>query len=153
MILQAAAPDARGGEIFALEMGEQFNLLKMARELIRLSGFIPEEEIPIAIVGLRAGEKLSEELVGPDEVMECSPIDKVLQLRALTPPDPDRLMSQVTELGTRAMRGDGSSVIDLLCTIVPTFQPGPLLNDGPDRTVRLPQVARPLRNGSRGRRG
>jgi len=133
LILQAAAL-MRGGEIFALEMGEQINLLKMARDLIRLSGFIPEEEIAIAIVGLRAGEKLGEELVGPDEVMECSPIDKVLQLRAVTPLDPDRLMSQVTELGTRAMRGDGSAVIDLLCTIVPTFQPGPLLKDGPDRT-------------------
>jgi FlaA1/EpsC-like NDP-sugar epimerase len=126
LILQAAAV-MRGGEIFALEMGEQINLLKMARDLIRLSGFIPDDEIPIEIVGLRAGEKLSEELVGPDEVMEPSLVDKVLQLRAMTPPDPDLVTLQVAELGKRAIHGDRMGVIRVLCTIVPTFHPGPVL--------------------------
>jgi len=132
LILRAATV-TRGGEIFALEMGEQINLLKMARDLIRLSGFIPDEEIAITITGLRPGEKLSEELVGPDEHMECSPIEKILQLRAVTPPDPMTLLTEVTDLSTFALRGDPRLVIDQLCRIVPTFQPGELLIQSSNR--------------------
>jgi FlaA1/EpsC-like NDP-sugar epimerase len=127
LILQAAAV-ARGGEIFALEMGEQINLLAMARELIRLSGFVPDEEIQIVFTGLRPGEKLSEELVGPEEEREGAPVDKVLQLRVNEADDPAILLSQVTALGTLAVRGDVPAVIDTLCAIVPTFRPGALLS-------------------------
>jgi FlaA1/EpsC-like NDP-sugar epimerase len=144
-LILLAASVTRGGETFALEMGEQINLLKMARDLIRLSGFIPEEEIAITITGLRPGEKLSEELVGPDEHLECSPIDKILQLRPVAPPDPVRLLTQVTELGMLALRGDTRAVVDCLCRIVPTFQPGHLLAHGTerDRPVTVSPTAAP----------
>jgi FlaA1/EpsC-like NDP-sugar epimerase len=126
LILQAAAL-TRGNEIFALEMGEQINLLKMARDLIRLSGFIPDDEIAIKIVGLRPGEKLSEELVGGDEHLESSPVEKILRLTAAAPPDPEGLLRTVGTLGTVAARGQTAHVIDTLRQIVPTFEPGPLL--------------------------
>jgi FlaA1/EpsC-like NDP-sugar epimerase len=126
LILQAAAV-TRGSEIFALEMGEQINLLKMARELIRLSGFIPDEEIAINIVGLRPGEKLSEELVGIDEKVDSSPVEKIVRLKSATPCDPEALLREIAALGSFASRDQTPRVIEVLRHIVPTFEPGSLL--------------------------
>jgi FlaA1/EpsC-like NDP-sugar epimerase len=134
LILQAAAV-AKGGEIFALEMGEQVNLLKMARDLIRLSGFIPDEEIAIKIVGLRPGEKLKEELVGADEQMGPSPVEQILQVQAAPPAHPEDLLRRIAALGMQAQRGQTSTVIELLRGIVPTFEPGPQLNGQRDGCV------------------
>jgi len=143
LILQAAAV-MDGGEIFVLDMGEQIKLLDMARNLIRLSGYVPEEEIPISIVGTRPGEKLHEELVGPDEVIEASPVEKVLRLGTLRSPDPHALLGAVTALGQHALRGNAQAVVEALCQIVPTFQPGDELCAQAQETSAARQSRRPL---------
>jgi len=64
-----ASTMGQGGEIFILDMGEPVSILNLAKETITLSGLKPFEDIDIVFTGVRAGEKLFEELRTTDEDM------------------------------------------------------------------------------------
>lgn len=80
LILQSAC-QAKGGEIFVLDMGEPVKISDLARQMIELSGFVPEEDIKIAFTGLRPGEKLYEEPIHEMENVEPTSHPKVRRLR------------------------------------------------------------------------
>jgi FlaA1/EpsC-like NDP-sugar epimerase len=124
LVLQAAAL-ARDRETFVLEMGEQIKVLDVARNLIRLSGFVPDEEIPITFIGLRPGEKLVEELVGQGEALEPAGINEVLRVRRTEPSlDSAVLADNVATLVEMAVLGRPAEVMWHLRRVVPTFNPG-----------------------------
>jgi len=121
LVLHAAAL-AESGAVYVLEMGEQVKLVDMARNLIRLSGFAPDTEIPIVFTGLRPGEKLSEELVGDDERAEESDVEKILLVRPIVPPSIDMLSAQIETLERLATAGDVAGTLRQLTHIVPAFR-------------------------------
>jgi FlaA1/EpsC-like NDP-sugar epimerase len=112
LVLHAAA-QAQSGATYVLEMGEQVKLLDMARDLIRLSGFVPEEEIPITFVGLRPGEKLFEELVGRDEDVGPSAVEKIRRVTSRTQP-PDDFAPALARIESAAADGSRDAVLSAL---------------------------------------
>jgi FlaA1/EpsC-like NDP-sugar epimerase len=104
-------------------MGEQIKIVDLARNLIRLSGLIPDEDIALSFVGLRPGEKLFEELVGHEETIEQSKVEKILKVKSSRPWNPYALMPLVALLERSASLQDIDLVIDLLRELVPTFRP------------------------------
>jgi FlaA1/EpsC-like NDP-sugar epimerase len=120
LVLQAAVL-ARNRETFVLDMGEQLKILDVARNLIRLSGLVPDQDIAIKFIGLRHGEKLVEELVGDGEALEPSEISKIFRVRWPETPDMPRLTEEVDALAQAAMHGEESETIAQLHRIVPTF--------------------------------
>ncbi|VVB82605.1 Polysaccharide biosynthesis protein [uncultured archaeon] len=58
------------GDILVLDMGEQYNLLELAKDMIMLNGFVPQKDIQVKISGIRKGEKMEEELFGKKEILE-----------------------------------------------------------------------------------
>jgi len=115
LVLQAST-FAQGGEVFMLEMGEPANILELARRMIRLSGRTVNRDIAIKIVGIRPGEKLTEELRAPDEDAFPTPHPSIVRLhpRLATP---DELQSYIDKLSMLVDQRQGQRVADLLLSV------------------------------------
>jgi FlaA1/EpsC-like NDP-sugar epimerase len=119
------------GEVFILDMGNPRNIMDLAREMILLSGYDPENNIEISITGLRPGEKLVEELVGPDDNVSPTPFEKLSMLvpRAF---DTETVLENVTRLVNVAQQNDRKQVYEALRGMRLGFSP---VTDENTRTV------------------
>jgi FlaA1/EpsC-like NDP-sugar epimerase len=114
---------AEGGEIFVLDMGEPVKLLDMARNLIRSAGLVPDKDIAITFIGLRPGEKLHEELVGPDETVEATTAKKIVKIQPNAHINPLALLERIHEMEKLAIAGESKALLETLREIVPNFHP------------------------------
>ena len=112
---------ARGGEIFVLDMGEPVKIDDMARNLIRLSGYEPDVDIPIHYTGLRPGEKLYEELLMEEEGLKET-ANKLIHIGRPIEMDDEKFKQQLALL-EEAYRAESDRMKDLVAQIVPTYHP------------------------------
>jgi FlaA1/EpsC-like NDP-sugar epimerase len=122
LVLQAAAL-GENGALYVLDMGDQIKVVDMARNLIRLSGFIPEREISIIYTGVRPGEKLSEELVALDETIEPSRLEGIRRVRSTGDLSFENLGRSVADLERFAEKGATGAVMQQLGAMVAMFRP------------------------------
>jgi FlaA1/EpsC-like NDP-sugar epimerase len=122
LILQSGAM-GEGGEIFILKMGEPVKIADMARELIRLTGRDPDNDIAIRYIGLRAGEKLYEELITAGEGIVPTGHEKIMVLRGQQPHDCQQLRDQLEALQEQAKSLDSRGIKETLKSIVPEYVP------------------------------
>jgi FlaA1/EpsC-like NDP-sugar epimerase/lipopolysaccharide/colanic/teichoic acid biosynthesis glycosyltransferase len=122
LVLHAAAID-EGGGVYVLEMGEPIRLVDLARNLIRLAGYVPDRDIAIEYTGMRSGEKLSEELVGADETAEPAPVSHIVRIRWTAAGQIDTFREQVRRLECLALDGRPAETVRQLQSLVPTFTP------------------------------
>jgi FlaA1/EpsC-like NDP-sugar epimerase len=121
LVLQASTM-GEGAEIFVLDMGEPIRIADLARNMIRLAGLIPDEDIEIRFVGLRRGEKLYEELISEGERIKPTYHDKIKIFQG------DRTERRLMEGWLRELeqllaRRDETAVVSHLQDLVPEFRP------------------------------
>lgn len=121
LVLQAGCI-GNGGEIFVLDMGEPVRIVELAEELIRLSGFVPYEEIDIVFTGLRPGEKLFEELLIAGEGIKPTRHAKIRVLDGVAV-DLEATKARIDQLSEKVTQSDFVGLMEGLKNLVPEFQP------------------------------
>ncbi len=118
LVLQAGAY-AKGGEIFVLNMGEPVRILDLAENLIRLSGYVPYEDINIEFTGLRPGEKLFEEMLMDEEGLQETP-NRLIHIGKPIDFDEELFRRQLDEL-YKIANSDSGQIKEAVRNIVPTY--------------------------------
>lgn len=115
-----AAPAQADGRLFVLDMGEPVKIIDLARQMIRLAGLRPERDIAIKITGMRAGEKLTEELFHAGEALEPTRYSGILTAKPRTT-DLASLEAGLLAIEAKARGGDRNTALSLLGNFVPEY--------------------------------
>ena len=121
-LVMLAGTYAKGGEIFVLDMGSPVKIADLARNLIRLSGFKPDEDIKIEYSGLRPGEKLYEEKLMAEEGLQKTDNDLIYIGKPLAF-DEAVFLSQVENLMDAAYSNKEEKIREFVKSIVNTYHP------------------------------
>ncbi len=111
LVIRAGSLSGGSGEVFVLEMGDPVRIIDLAETMIRLSGFEPERDIAIEIVGARPGEKFHEDLFNPYERPQPTPAQKILRAEQ-DPLDPEWVEQIFAEINLLVLEGDAAALAD-----------------------------------------
>lgn len=120
-LVMQAGTYAAGGEIFVLDMGVPVKIDELARNLIKLSGFEPDVDIPIIYTGLRPGEKLYEEKLMAEEGLQKTP-NSLIHIGNPIPFDIDTFLVDLEKLMDAAYNND-ENIVQMVMQMVPTYHP------------------------------
>ena len=125
LVLQASvvgttAPDADEGGIFVLDMGDPVKIVDLARQMIRLAGLRPDQDVAIRFTGLRPGEKLYEELFHGKEPPQPTGHPGLLMATPRTS-DPAIVGRAIDELANACHAGQTKLALAQLARMVPEF--------------------------------
>lgn len=121
LVLQASTMGA-GGEIFVLDMGSPVKIADLARNLIKLSGFRPDEDIKIVYSGLRPGEKLYEEKLMDEEGLEKT-ANELIHIGRPIDFDNDKFDAELLRLRGAVDSSDVDGTVKLVQEITGTYRP------------------------------
>ena len=119
LVLEASTL-GKGGEIFVFNMGRPVKILDLAKNMIRLAGYTPGEEIPIVFTGLRPGEKLYEELLNQKEKTIPTENENILVAR-VREEEYDEVKQHIDALIRIAHSNKPFSTVQLMKKIVPEY--------------------------------
>ena len=125
LILQAGSLGS-GGEIFVLDMGEPVLIKDIATELIKLSGYTPDVDIPIEYIGLRPGEKMFEELITKGENITDSPHEKIMILKNPITHGWNKILAESEKIVNLSKSFDSKLIKEKLVDLVPEYSPDSL---------------------------
>ncbi len=122
LVLEASAV-GQGGEVFVLDMGDPIKIIDLAKEMIRLSGYEPDVDIPIVFSEIRPGEKLFEQILSAEEGVESTDYEKILKARSADALNSEELIEKINNLIDTSTQKNKEKMIELLKEIVPTYKP------------------------------
>jgi UDP-4-amino-4,6-dideoxy-N-acetyl-beta-L-altrosamine transaminase len=112
----------KSGDIFILDMGEQYKILDLVEDMVRLRGLEPYKDIEIKITGLRDGEKMYEELVNSNESKKLTENKRIFLIENFDSFKVEKLEETLKELKIIAEKIDREEIISKLKEIIPTFE-------------------------------
>jgi FlaA1/EpsC-like NDP-sugar epimerase len=118
LVIRAGDLGGASGEVFVLEMGEPVRILDLARNMIRLAGYEPEQDVAIEIIGSRPGEKLHEELFNVDERSEPTEASRIVRAVRVAPLQPEWVEHTVNDLEHLVATGDETGLAQRVVTLV-----------------------------------
>ena len=120
LVLQAGA-FANGGEIFVLDMGEPVKIRTLAENLIRLSGYVPYQDIDIKFTGLRPGEKLYEEVLMDEEGLQNT-ANSLIHIGKPIQMDYEGFLAKIDAFYDY-VKDEPDDIREKLMELVPTYKP------------------------------
>ena len=136
LVLEAGSM-GEGGEIFVFDMGKSVKIIELANKMIKLSGFIPNEDIEIKFTGLRPGEKLYEELL--NDLENTMPTHHKIMIAKVRENDFQQINNHIEVLIAGIKHQNRHDVVLEMKRIVPEFKSQNSIYEQIDKEIEAEQ--------------